>query len=56
MFVMNANRTPVERTLGVDLVYWNEQERAFVLVQYKKMVRRRVGKDRYKESYGPTRT
>lgn len=46
MFVMNANRTPVERTLGVDVVYWNEQEKAFVLVQYKKMTRVPHGKNR----------
>jgi hypothetical protein len=41
IFVMNANRTAVEHTLGVDVVYWNEQRSSFVLVQYKKM--RRVG-------------
>jgi len=39
MFIMNANRTPVEHTLGVDVVYWNEHEGSFVLVQYKKMHR-----------------
>ncbi|MDH6465770.1 hypothetical protein M2302_005972 [Micromonospora sp. A200] len=37
LFVMNANRTSVEKTLGVDVVYWNEHFDAFVLVQYKKM-------------------
>lgn len=46
MFIMNANRTSVERTLGVDVVYWNEQEKAFVLVQYKKMTRTPNGKNR----------
>ena len=39
VFIMNANRTPVEHTLGVDVVYWNENEGSFVLVQYKKMQR-----------------
>jgi hypothetical protein len=39
IFVMNANRTAVEHTLGVDVVYWNEQRSSFVLVQYKKMRR-----------------
>lgn len=39
VFVMNANRTAVEHTLGVDVVYWNEQQSSFVLVQYKKMRR-----------------
>jgi len=37
VFVMNANRSPVERTLGVDMVYYNENRNSFVLVQYKKM-------------------
>jgi hypothetical protein len=40
---MNANRTAVEHTLGVDVVYWNEQRSSFVLVQYKKL--RREGND-----------
>jgi hypothetical protein len=39
IFVTNANRTAVEHTLGVDVVYWNEQRSSFVLVQYKKMLR-----------------
>lgn len=42
VFVMNANRTPVEQTLGVDVVYWNEERASFVLVQYKKMGRARA--------------
>ena len=37
VFVMNANRTPVEQTLGVDVVYYSQHSRAFVLVQYKRM-------------------
>jgi hypothetical protein len=37
MFVMDANRTPIEQTLGVDVVYFNEARDSFVLVQYKKM-------------------
>jgi hypothetical protein len=39
MFVMDANRTSVEATLGVDVVYFNEARDSFVLVQYKKMTR-----------------
>lgn len=35
--VLNANRTRVERTLGVDLVYYNHEFDSFVLVQYKRM-------------------
>lgn len=37
VLVMNANRTPVEHTLGVDVLYFNEARGSFVLVQYKKM-------------------
>ena len=35
--VMNFNRTPVENTLGVDLLYYHHKYRAYVLVQYKRM-------------------
>lgn len=38
VFVMNANRTPVEHTLGVDVVYWNENEGSFVLEDYLKVL------------------
>lgn len=60
MFVMNANRTPVERTLGVDVVYWNEQDKAFVLVQYKKMTRvakgtSRAGAHQHQDIFRPDR-
>jgi hypothetical protein len=60
IFVMNAKRTPVERTLGVDVVYWNDQDKAFVLVQYKKMTRESTGKSRsgstaYRGIYRPDR-
>jgi len=36
---MNANTEPVENTLGVDVVYFNEAFKSFVLVQYKRLVR-----------------
>jgi hypothetical protein len=39
IFVMNANTEPVENTLGVDVVYFNEAFKSFVLVQYKRLVR-----------------
>ncbi len=39
MFVMNANVEPIETTLGVDVVYYNETFKSFVLIQYKRMVR-----------------
>jgi hypothetical protein len=35
--VINANRTPIERTLGVDLIYYSSRFNAYVLVQYKRM-------------------
>lgn len=35
--VIYANRNNLERTLGVDLIYYNEQYELFVLVQYKMM-------------------
>ena len=34
--VVNVNATGVESALGTDLLYYNHQTRAFVLVQYKK--------------------
>lgn len=37
--VMNVNRTRVEHTLGVDLLYYHHQYRSYVLVQYKNMRR-----------------
>jgi hypothetical protein len=48
MFVMNANATSVEHTLGVDLVYFNEARGSLVLVQYKKLVRDRNGAWHYR--------
>jgi hypothetical protein len=54
IFVMNANRTAVERTLGVDVVYWHAERGSFVLVQYKKMQRQGSEKqDRFKLIYRP---
>lgn len=36
--ILNANRTKIERTLGVDLVYYNHHFNSFVLVQYKRLL------------------
>jgi hypothetical protein len=36
--IVNANRTDIEHTLGVDLVYYNHRFHSFVMVQYKRMV------------------
>lgn len=35
--VFVANRTPVEQVLGVDLIYYHHDYRAYTLVQYKRM-------------------
>ena len=35
--VINVNRTPIERTLGVDLIYYTSTFDSYVLVQYKRM-------------------
>jgi hypothetical protein len=45
--VINANRTSIEETLGVDLLYYHENRRSFVLVQYKRMLRDDDGQWRY---------
>lgn len=35
--IINVNRTRIEETLGVDLIYYNHTFRSFVMVQYKVM-------------------
>ena len=42
--VFNVNRTAIETSLGVDLLYWNEAFNAWTLTQYKSMERGRSGK------------
>lgn len=37
--VLNVNRESIERTLGVDLIYYNATFQSYVMVQYKRMVR-----------------
>jgi hypothetical protein len=37
--IMNVNRRPLETTTGVDLIYYRHEPQAFVLVQYKRLVR-----------------
>jgi len=36
--IVNVNRKPLEKVLGVDLVYWDEVGHVFTLVQYKRLV------------------
>lgn len=35
--IWNVNRTPIEKTLGVDLIYYHHKFNFYVLVQYKRM-------------------
>ena len=39
LWTINVNRSPVERSLGVDLIYYTHAFDAYVLVQYKRMER-----------------
>jgi hypothetical protein len=41
--IINANRLPIEHTLGCDLLYYNMQYNAYVLVQYKRLSKERGG-------------
>lgn len=41
--VINANRTPIENTLGCDLVYYVHDFNAYVLVQYKRLAKAAKG-------------
>ena len=36
--IINANRTPIEQSLGVDLIYYRHRYHSFVMVQYKRML------------------
>jgi hypothetical protein len=36
--IMNANRTPIESTLGVDIIYYDYKNRSYIFVQYKRLV------------------
>lgn len=40
--VVNVNRTRVERSTGVDLVYYHHQHAAYTMVQYKRMSREAI--------------
>jgi len=50
--ILNCNRQPLERTLGVDLIYYNHRFDSFVLVQYKRMTVRFHG-ETYRPEYRP---
>lgn len=44
--VFYFNRTSVERSLGIDLIYYNHQFAAYTLVQYKRMSKEKQHEDR----------
>lgn len=46
--IVNANRTDIEHTLGVDLVYYNHRFHSIVMVQYKRMVKEKGEKFVYR--------
>ncbi len=39
VLILNANMEPLANTLGVDVLYYNQTFKSFVLVQYKRMTR-----------------
>lgn len=39
LLVMNVNRQPIEKTLGVDLLYYQERYHSYVMVQYKRLLK-----------------
>lgn len=51
--VVNVNRTAVEETLGVDLIYYNHTFRSYVMVQYKRMGQEKDKDDRNYAVYRP---
>ncbi|ROT33442.1 hypothetical protein EF879_00140 [Micromonospora sp. HM5-17] len=52
--ITNVNRKPLEKALGVDLIYYDEIEQIFTLVQYKRMTQRVVGRNSDMERWAYT--
>lgn len=50
LLVINANRKPLEKAYGVDLIYFSRQHQAFTFVQYKMMENHGEDKDYYNPS------
>lgn len=46
--VLNANRTTLEKSLGVDLIYYHHNYNSFVMVQYKRMTNGEDSKAEYR--------
>lgn len=53
--IVNVNRKPLEKVLGVDLVYWDEVARVFTLVQYKRMTPQSWAKPSLRTTWAFTR-
>lgn len=51
--IMNVNRTPIEKTLGVDLLYYNHTYNSYILVQYKRMLRENLNQKKDDEDTYP---
>ncbi len=51
--IINVNRTRVEETLGVDLIYYSHKYKSFVMVQYKTMYREEDADGRTVSAYRP---
>lgn len=47
LLIINSNRTPIEKALGVDLIYYHRKFQAFTFVQYKMMDRQTSSKSFY---------
>ncbi len=52
--ITNVNRKPLEKVLGVDLIYYDELAHIFTLVQYKRMTIRPAGRDRGSQRWAYT--
>ncbi|MFI7024755.1 hypothetical protein ACIBMZ_18760 [Micromonospora sp. NPDC049900] len=52
--ITNVNRKPLEKALGVDLIYYDELAHIFTLVQYKRMTLRATGRDKSAERWAYT--
>ncbi|GAB3939224.1 hypothetical protein GCM10027614_20980 [Micromonospora vulcania] len=52
--IANVNRKPLEKSLGVDLIYFDQLAHIFTLVQYKRMTLRPTSRDQVTERWAYT--
>jgi hypothetical protein len=50
--MINVNRTPIEKTMGADLVYYDNTYRSHVMVQYKMMTTEELKRENEKDENG----